>query len=229
MSKSICNWKTCKMRTLHRQTVSDSLWNTLKTLMKAERLNSFRLVGGTSLSLQIGHRMSVDIDLFTDAVYDSIDFEEIDALITSLFLVVDMGYGGNNSMGKTYYVGTSHDDLVKLDFFYTDPFIFSEIKTEEIRLASKEEIAAMKLEVIGHGGRKKDFWDLHELMEYFSLAQMIDFYEKRYPYSFSKDEIIPKLTYFDKANEDFDPICLRKKYWRLIKLDVEERVQKEFG
>jgi hypothetical protein len=70
------------MRTLHRQTVSDSLWNTLKTLMKAERLNSFRLVGGTSLSLQIGHRMSVDIDLFTDAVYDSIDFEEINRLVS---------------------------------------------------------------------------------------------------------------------------------------------------
>ena len=37
--------------------------------MELEELNSFRLVGGTSLSLQIGHRMSVDIDLFTDAVY----------------------------------------------------------------------------------------------------------------------------------------------------------------
>ncbi|NBV68396.1 MAG: nucleotidyl transferase AbiEii/AbiGii toxin family protein, partial [Flavobacteriia bacterium] len=153
--------------------------------MELEELNSFRLVGGTSLSLQIGHRMSVDIDLFTDAVYDSIDFNRIDEIISSTFQLVDMGYGGNNSMGKSYYVGTSKDDLVKLDIFYTDPFIYPKITMEGVRFAGLEEIAAMKLEVIGNGGRKKDFWDLHELLEHYSLAQMITFYEKRYPYSFS--------------------------------------------
>jgi predicted nucleotidyltransferase component of viral defense system len=197
--------------------------------MELEELNSFRLVGGTSLSLQIGHRMSVDIDLFTDAVYDSIDFNRIDEIISSTFQLVDMGYGGNNSMGKSYYVGTSKDDLVKLDIFYTDPFIYPEITMEGVRFAGLEEIAAMKLEVIGNGGRKKDFWDLHELLEHYSLAQMISFYEKRYPYSFSKEEIIARLTFFENANEDFDPICLRKKYWELIKLDFEERVKKEFN
>ena len=216
------------MTPLQKQTVTDNLWETLKTLMNIEKFNRFRLVGGTSLSLQLGHRMSVDIDLFTDEPYDSIDFNEIDELITGTFPSVEMGYGGNNSMGKTYFVGKSKDDVVKLDLFYTDSFIFPEIKAQEIRLACKEEIAAMKLQVIGQGGRKKDFWDLHELLEHFSLAQMLEFYEKRYPYNFSKDYIISKLNHFDEANEDFDPICLRKKHWELIKLDFEERVQKEF-
>ena len=211
------------MNTLHKNTVSDNLWTSLNKLMKIEELKSFRLVGGTSLSLQIGHRMSVDIDLFTDAPYDSIDFDRIDEVICSTFPTVEMGYGGNNSMGKSYFVGTSKEDLVKLDIFYTDSFVFPLLIEQGIRFARLEEVAAMKLEVIGNNGRKKDFWDLHELMDHFSLNQMIEFYKKRYPYSLTKKEIISQLTFFDNADEDFDPICLRNKYWGLIKLDFEEK------
>ena len=214
------------MIALHKNTVSDNLWVSLNKLMKIEELKSFRLVGGTSLSLQIGHRMSVDIDLFTDAPYDSIDFDRIDEVICSTFPTVEMGYGGNNSMGKSYFVGTSKEDLVKLDIFYTDSFVFPQLIEQDIRFARLEEIAAMKLEVIGNNGRKKDFWDLHELMDHFSLNQMIEFYEKRYPYSLTKKEIISQLTFFDNADEDFDPICLRNKYWGLIKLDFEEKLRR---
>ena len=214
------------MNALHKNTVSDNLWASLNKLMKIEELKNFRLVGGTSLSLQIGHRMSVDIDLFTDAPYDSIDFDRIDEVICSTFPTVEMGYGGNNSMGKSYFVGTSKEDLVKLDIFYTDSFVFPLLIEQDIRFARLEEIAAMKLEVIGNNGRKKDFWDLHELMDYFSLNQMIEFYEKRYPYSLTKKEIISQLTFFDNADEDFEPICLRNKYWELIKLDFEEKIRR---
>jgi hypothetical protein len=60
-------------------------WNTVTPLLKIILIelmneplfNKFRLVGGTALSLQIGHRMSVDIDLFTDYEYGSVDFKEI--------------------------------------------------------------------------------------------------------------------------------------------------------
>jgi len=214
------------LNAIHKNTVSDNLWVSLNKLMKIEELKNFRLVGGTSLSLQIGHRMSVDIDLFTDAAYDSIDFECIDKVICSTFPTVEMGYGGNNSMGKSYFVGTSKEDLVKLDIFYTDSFVFPLLIEQDIRFARLEEIAAMKLEVIGNNGRKKDFWDLHELMDYFSLNQMIEFYEKRYPYSLTKKEIITQLTFFDNADEDFEPICLRNKYWELIKLDFEEKIRR---
>lgn len=214
---------------LQKQTVSDTLWNSLTILMQQQELKDFRLVGGTSLSLQLGHRMSVDIDLFTDLPYDSIDFNTIDKLMKSIFPIVQEGSGGNNSMGKSYFVGTSNDDLVKLDLFYTDSFIYSEIITDGIRIAGKEEIAAMKLEVIGNGGRKKDFWDLHELLEHHSLSEMLDFYEQRFPYSHTRDQLISMLTNFNTAEEDFDPICLRNKYWELIKLDFEERVQSEFN
>ena len=213
---------------LQRKTVTNTLWYSLNILMQLDVLKNFRLVGGTSLSLQIGHRMSVDIDLFTDLAYDSLDFKLIDEKIIETFPVVQMGFGGNNSMGKSYYVGVTEDELVKLDLFYTERFVFPELKINTIRLASKEEIVAMKLEVIGYGGRKKDFWDLHELLEYYSLSEMIAFYEKRYQYGHSKEELILMLGNFDNANEDFDPICLHKKKWQLIKLDFEEKIQIEF-
>ena len=214
---------------LQRKTVTNTLWYSLNILMQLDVLKNFRLVGGTSLSLQIGHRMSVDIDLLTDLAYDSLDFKLIDEKIIEIFPVVQMGFVGNNSMGKSYYVGVTEDDLVKLDLFYTDRFVFPELKINTIRLASKEEIVAMKLEVIGYGGRKKDFWDLHELLEYYSLSEMIAFYKKRYQYGHSKEELILMLGNFDNANEDFDPICLHKKKWELIKLDFEEKIQIEFS
>ena len=87
----------------------------------------------------------------------------------------------------------------------------------------------MKLEVVGHGGRKKDFWDLHELLDHYSLNEMLDFYEKRYPYSYTRDQLILMLTNFKTAEVDFNPICLRNKYWELIKLDFEESVKREFN
>lgn len=194
--------------------------------MKIGVLNNFRLVGGTSLSLQLGHRISADIDLFTDSDYDSINFEEIDQLLKETFEIVDMGYVGNKSIGKSYYVGTFAEDLVKLDFFYTEPFVFNMVQIDGIRLASLEEIAAMKLDLIGRGGRKKDFWDLHELLDRFSLNQMISFYENRYPYGHSKQDLVSQLCNFVEANDDFEPICLRGKYWELIKLDFEDLVGK---
>lgn len=63
---------------IYYNTVNDLLKNTLNTLMESSVFESFRLVGGTALSLQLGHRTSVDIDLFSDAPYGSIDFKVID-------------------------------------------------------------------------------------------------------------------------------------------------------
>lgn len=213
---------------IYKNTVSELLWEVLLKLMTLDELKTFRLVGGTSLSLLLGHRISVDIDLFTDAAYDSIDFEKIDALFLNIFPYVEMGSGGNNSMGKTYFIGHSADDLVKVDLFYTDTFVFPIIEYNELRLSGLEEIVAMKLEVIGHGGRKKDFWDLHEMLEYFSIKEMLYFYEQRYPYGYTKEILIKQLTNFAQADDDFNPICLMEKYWELIKIDFEERTAAEF-
>ncbi len=213
---------------IYQNTVSDLLWKILSQLMRFEELASFRLVGGTSLSLLLGHRKSIDIDLFTDATYGTIDFKVIDSLFINSFPYVEMRYSGNRSVGKTYFIGNKKNETVKIDLFYTDKFVFPLIDYNGIRLSQLEEIAAMKLEVIGYNGRKKDFWDLHELLNYFTMPEMFEFYEKRYPLGYSKNELIEKLVYFDEAENDFDPICLRNKYWEIIKLDFEELIATNF-
>jgi len=213
------------MKNLHLNTVSNNLLQTLNKLMQMEQFNPFRLVGGTALSLQLGHRISVDIDLFTDKLYGRVDFVAIDNLLEKTFPFTKMSYAGNDSFGKSYYIGDSRETSVKLDLCYTDEFIRPIVEKDFLRMASIEEIAAMKLEVIGNDGRKKDFWDIHELLDYLSLEQMLALHAERYPYSHSKETLINKLVDFQVADDDVDPICLKGKYWELIKVDFSEIIQ----
>ena len=211
---------------LYLNTVSDLLLDALLKLMQINEFDNFRLVGGTSLSLQLGHRKSIDIDLFTDAEYGSIDFEKIESILIKTFPYSESLFKGEVAMGKSFFIGNHKNDLVKLDMYYTDRFVFPPLLYNTIRLSSIEEISAMKLEVIGQGGRKKDYWDLHELLENFSLDQMIDFYLKRYPYNYSKDDLLKEIVDFTHAENDFTPNCYRDKTWKLIKLDFEDLIKK---
>lgn len=211
---------------LYLNTVSDLLWSSLKQLMSIEEFNSFRIVGGTSLSLRLGHRESVDIDLFTDAEYNSIDFSVLENKLIETFPYVDISSVDFEGMGKSYFIGNNENELVKLDLFYTDPFVFPCILEQNVRFSSIEDVVAMKFEVIANGGRKKDFWDIHELLESYTLDEMIDFYLIRNPYGYSKDELLMKIVDFSNAEDDFTPSCYKEKVWELIKLDFEKLVKK---
>jgi hypothetical protein len=92
-------------------------------------------------------------------------------------------------------------------------------------LASIGEITAMKIDVISRGGRKKDFWDIHEVKEDITVQQMLGLHEKRYPFNHDPALILEKLTDFLIADQDFDPICLRGKHWEIIKLDLIDMVK----
>jgi predicted nucleotidyltransferase len=202
-------------------------WNTITPLLRAaltkmmeDRLfQQFRLVGGTSLSLQLGHRISVDIDLFTDAAYDSIDFGVIDNFLRGSFAYVSEPQAGVIGFGQSYLIGESEDETVKLDLYYTDTFIQPELLVESFRLATVEEIIAMKIDIVQRVARKKDFWDLHELLSQYTPSQMIELHKKRYPYNHDEAVILANLTNFTIADGDFDPVCLKGKYWELIKYD----------
>ena len=209
---------------LHYNTTSSSLLNVLSLLMTRPEFNEFRLVGGTALSLQIGHRMSVDLDLFSDAPYGSLNFESIDAFLRIQYPYVDTSAFKEVGMGRSYFIGNNKNDCVKLDLYYTDKFIDDFKWMDSIRLASIEEIIAMKFDIISRGGRKKDYWDIHELLEDYSFSQMLAIHEKRYPYSHDSELIKTKFNDFSSADVDFDPICMRGKHWELIKLDILEFV-----
>lgn len=208
---------------MYWNTVSPLLKSVLIDLMNDDLFAPFRLVGGTALSLQIGHRLSVDIDLFTSADYGSIDFEEIRNYFEYRYNYCSYRNLNFVAMGTYFEVGKSKDDFVKIDLYYTDEFIFDELCQENIRMATSEEIIAMKLEVINNNGRKKDFWDLHYFLDKYSIDEMISFYEKRYPYNESTT-IKQQLINFVVADKDFDPVCLWNKNWEIIKYDFIEQL-----
>lgn len=211
---------------LHLNTVSDLLWDSLNKLMSLKEFDSFRMVGGTSLSLQLGHRESIDIDLFTDLPYGSVDFAQLENVLIETFPYVEKSSVGVIGMGTSFFIGKNENELVKLDLYYTDPFVFPILMEQNIRFSSIEEVATMKFEVIAQGGRKKDFWDVHELLEKYTLDDLIDFYLKRNPYGYSKDELLTQVIDFSVAEDDFTPNCFKNKDWEIIKLDFEELVMK---
>jgi predicted nucleotidyltransferase component of viral defense system len=205
---------------LHYNTITPLLHSILADLMSADVFKDFRLVGGTALSLHRGHRMSVDIDLFTDAEYGSVDFDAIGTFIRSNYSYVDTNNYDVIGMGKCYFIGDNQLNCIKLDLFYTDKFIDKTILIDGLRLASIEEIIAMKMDVILRTGRKKDFWDIHELKDNYSILEMISLHEKRHPYTHDRDALKQKFIDFEDADGDFEPDCLRGKYWEFIKLDL---------
>jgi len=211
-------------QSLYLNTVSPLLHTCLIELMQAKALMPFRLVGGTALSLQLGHRISVDIDLFTDAPYSSIDFDAIEAFLRNKFEYVDTSSYPAVGMGKPFFIGKNKMESIKLDLFYCDPFVYPALQIDGVRMADIRDLIAMKLQVIANGGRKKDYWDVHELMDQYSLESMLTLHEKRYPYEHDRQQLINSLTDFTTADGDFEPLCQRGKHWELIKLDFIKAV-----
>jgi hypothetical protein len=93
-------------------------------------------------------------------------------------------------------------------------------------MATVEEIIVMKVDVIKRGGRKKDFWDLHEALNNHSVYTMIALHKQRFEWTPDDALIYCKLTGFIAADDDFDPVCLKGKEWMFIKEDLQETISK---
>lgn len=210
---------------LYWNTVNDRLKQLLMDFMSADEFNDCRLVGGTSLSLQLGHRMSDDIDLFAcNTIYDQLQFDAIENYFLEHYPYVKGAVGGKVVHGRTYIIGISEEDRVKVDVYYSsEDFFQPELVVEGVRMATVEEVIGMKLGIIEEGGRRKDFWDLHELLNLYSIEQMIECYWARFPWKNDEGLIRSQLTNFQLADEeDEDPKCLRGKEWAFIKQDFIE-------
>lgn len=172
---------------LHYETVTPLLKETLGILMSEESFAPFRLVGGTNLSLRYGHRKSVDIDLFTDAEYRSLDFRVFERFLQSHFPYYDCSDTTSIiGFGRGYYIGPSEQEAIKLDLMYTDPFLKVADCIDGVRMASIEDMIAMKMNVVSRGGRKKDFWDLHMLLTEYPLAKMFALHARRHEWEHKK-------------------------------------------
>jgi hypothetical protein len=182
---------------LHKnpELIEQATFELIQQLQNFSELKEFYLVGGTALTLQFGHRNSVDIDLFSTK--DFLDSTIINFLRTKF--TIDLVYNKPNSIICII-------NGVKVDFIKHDYPIIEQIITEEgIRMLSPQDICAMKLNAIQNSGQRlKDFIDIYFLLEHFSIKQMLEFYSKKYPIM-NPVIALRAITYFDDIDPNIDP------------------------
>ena len=207
---------------LHYQTVSPVLVDCLHKLMKHPAFKDFYLVGGTSLALQRGHRLSIDIDLFTCVPYGEMNTSKIEAALIEMFPYTDrIEELYHSQMVYSLYVGDNKEDCVKLDLCYDDDLIFPLIEVDGLRIASEKEIAAMKIQTITQAEqRRKDFWDIHELLESYTLSEMVNWGIQRYPWSVTKESVKDGIERLPNIKDFTEVVCVKGKYWEFIIEDL---------
>lgn len=132
----------------------------------------------------------------------------------------------DRQMIYSLYLGNSAETEIKLDLCYDDAAIFPLLDFDGIRMACDKEIAAMKMLAITTGNRRKDFWDIHELLDKYSLADMIEWGLQRYPYSLTRDDIFKSLMNVWEIEDETDIISLKSGYWEFVADDIEHEALK---
>ena len=200
---------------LHTETVEPSTLDLLRRLQRLPDLTSTRLVGGTALALHLGHRKSVDLDMFGT----------FDPIVSYRKLLADAGHsveGAENGTVQSLRVNNVKVDLVN----YPYPWLDDAIEEGNIRLAGLRDIAAMKLSAVANRGRKKDFIDVARLLDVFSLDQMLSLYKEK----FSVSELsfpLRGVMYFDDAEEDPMPEMFDSNFtWENVKKTVVAATRK---
>ncbi len=201
---------------LHTQTVTGATLGLLKRLMARPELAQFALVGGTNLSLRLGHRRSIDLDLFTNEPFNS---QVLAATLPAVFPQSEMV--SMSDMMLFFYIEDVKTDMVTLPYPWLNPFDI----VDGIRLASLPDIAAMKLSAIARRGVKKDFWDIAAMLDHFSLDEMLGFYRAKYS-SHDFFHLLRSLVYFADAEAQRDPDPLDNTNWKQVKKKVELAVHR---
>ncbi|MBX2970792.1 MAG: nucleotidyl transferase AbiEii/AbiGii toxin family protein [Cyclobacteriaceae bacterium] len=182
---------------LHRDPflIKPETFNLIQRLQSLDFLKEFHLVGGTALALQIGHRNSIDIDLFSRNNFNSNQFiSQLQAKFA-----IEVAFEAANTL-------LTFIESIKVDFITHDYPLINPPKEEEgIRFLSLPDIAAMKLNAISNSGKRlKDFIDIYFLLEYFSMSDMIGFYSVKYP-NFNPLIALRAVSYFDDIDPSIDP------------------------
>ncbi len=196
------------------QTVLSDTLELLKRLMHLPILDDMRLVGGTALALQYGHRRSVDLDFFGETTEDVHELTDALTDITKEIQIVNY-----TKRIKTYML-----DDVKVDFVnYQYRWLQEPIVYDGIRLAAPKDIAAMKVNAVMGRGTKKDFIDIYYLLKHYSFEEILHFYLEKYPEG-STYRALLSMTYFEDADMQPSPYMLEDLEWEEIKRKIESEV-----
>lgn len=200
---------------LHFETVEPDTLELLRRLMDMPYLSTFCLVGGTSLSLQIGHRKSIDLDLFSEVKFDG------DELLKNL----EKDFPQIEVLTKMEGTLLTRIQGIKVDILRFNYPTIRPVRIEgNLRLLTPEDIAPMKLDAIAGRGKKKDFYDLYFLLEKMTLQEMLKLHFEKFKLS-TTFHIVKSLTYFEDAEEDDTPILMNENLsWLQIKNRIVEAV-----
>mgnify|MGYP000716473611 CR=1 FL=1 len=194
---------------LHREAVSDQLWELLNLLMKDVALHDFALVGGTALALYYGHRKSVDIDLFITSAFDAPALAEH---LKNTYKLKQSEVLRNTVRGIA--------NGIKLECIsHQYPLLNPQEIRQNLRVYSASDLAALKGNAIANRGAKIFFWDIHRLLKEFTIEEILKFCEKKYEAD-SIWNIEKSLMYFEDAEDDPDPIDLQGISWSQVKSDL---------
>jgi hypothetical protein len=187
--------------------------------MEIPELKDFSLVGGTALSLLYGHRKSVDLDFFSNKPFENLTI--IHAL-EKKFREAFENKSTNPRFGIFCFIDEVKIDIVR----HPHPLVRPLQNIENMRLFSTEDIIAMKVQAILGRGKKKDFWDIAELLKHFSVADFIRFHKEKYTTQNLLITVPQAITYFVDAEESEDPISLKNQTWKGVQNFIQNKVSK---
>jgi hypothetical protein len=195
---------------MHREAINESTERVLAKIAGHVK-DDFYLAGGTALAIQLGHRLSIDLDWFSAK-----DFPRT-ALRETLSAVGRFELTGEEE-------GTMHGllDDVRISFLrYAYPLLFPLVAFEGVELADERDIAAMKLDAVSSRGSKKDFIDIYFLLKKYSLPELLEIFEKKYAgIKFNRLHILKSLSYFENAEDEPMPIMLEPVIWEDVKRKI---------
>lgn len=195
-------------KTIHADTLE-----LLKSLTKEPIFTGLRLVGGTALALQYGHRNSIDLDFFG---HIELDDEDIIAILRK--------HGNLHILKLSQNIKIFTLNGIKIDIVnYTYKWIDEPIVEDGVRLASSRDIAAMKINAIEGRGTKKDFIDIFELLKHYTLNDLLDFHKEKYPEA-SNFRALMSLSYFEDADTQPMPVMFIPEDWKDIKVKIQQSI-----
>ena len=204
---------------LHTETVESGTLSILRELMLLPGLENFSLVGGTALSLLYGHRVSVDLDLFSAAPFEN---EDVIDILGKHFKQSFVVRSNHPRFGIFCFIGDTKLDIIR----HPHELLRDELTIDGIRMFSQPDIMAMKVQAILNRGKKKDFWDVAELLQHYTVADFVQFHKEKYSSQNLMITVPQALTYFSDAAEDEAPRSLKGQTWEsvqaLIGLKVRE-------
>ena len=200
---------------LQLQTVAPDTLELLKTIVSKPEMKGFRLVGGTALALQYGHRQSVDLDFFGSPLASQED--TIDMLSSLGNITI---HNRTDKILQVVLRGIKVDVIDYSRYGWIDPPVVD----DGIVLASPRDIAAMKINAIEGRGSRKDFVDIYMLLQHYTLSELLDFYSMKYP-NYSIFRALLSLTYFDDAETQAMPKMFIPQTWEEIKAYISDKVK----